>query len=265
MIDPHAFDWLAADYDATFTNTRLGRLLRDRVQTIFAHYFQTGDHVLELTCGTGEDAVWLAQRGVFVTATDGSAEMVALTAQKAVRTHVKDNVDVAQLSWQQLVDQPQQSVTQGTFTGIFSNFGGVNTINNWRALAEALARIAQPGATLIFVVMGPYCPWELVWHLLHGEWATAVRRFKKNALATIGNNTLPIWYPSARQLRRDFSPWFSHISTESLGLWLPPSYLGHLVDRWPSLFARLNQLERKTARLTGGAGDHFVLLLRRRP
>jgi SAM-dependent methyltransferase len=264
MIDPKAFDAFAADYDGAFTNTRLGRMLRDRVQAIFARHFQPGDYVLELTCGTGEDAVWLAQRGIFVTATDSSAGMVALTAQKAAQAYVEEQINVAQLSLQQLANQPQQVVKQTAFAGVFSNFGGLNTIGNWRPLAASLAQITQPGATVILVAMGPYCPWELFWHLIHGEWKTAVRRFKKNAPATIGGSVIPIWYPSARRLRHDFSPWFSHMQTESLGLWLPPSYLGHLVDRWTCLFVLLNQLEQKTARLTGGLGDHYVLLLKRK-
>jgi hypothetical protein len=51
---------------------------------------------------------------------------------------------------------------------------------------------------------------------------------------------------------------------ESLGLWLPPTYLGHLVNRRPRLFGALNRLERVTAPLTSGWGDHYMLLLERR-
>ena len=277
MIDSTAFDAFAAEYDNDFTNSRLGRLLRDRTQSIFAQHFQSGDQVLDLACGTGEDAIWLAQRGVFVTATDGSAAMVAVTAQKAAQAEVNGRINAIQIALQQVVNQPQavdaerqkaafhaERGTSGTiFDGVFSNFGGLNTIGDWQPLAAALAQITQPGAMLILVVMGPYCPWEFGWHLLHGELKTAVRRLRKNAPATIGDNIIPIWYPSARRLRRDFSSWFSHRQTQSLGLWLPPSYLSHLVDRWPHLFSRLNQLEKKTARLTSGWGDHYVLLLER--
>jgi hypothetical protein len=44
---------------------------------------------------------------------------------------------------------------------------------------------------------------------------------------------------------------------------LPPSYLEHLVVRRPGLFNRLARLERRTAHLTGGWGDHYVLVLQR--
>ena len=102
-FDSAAFDAFAADYDATFTDSTLGRLLRPRVWEVLAQHFQPGDHILELACGTGEDAVWLAQRGLHVTATDGSVQMVAQTQAKAQAAGVKEQVNAVQMSLQQLV------------------------------------------------------------------------------------------------------------------------------------------------------------------
>ena len=82
-INPAVFDTFAETYDDDFTHSLLGRLLRPRVWDILAQHFTAGQHILELTCGTGEDAVWLARRGVHVTATDGSAEMVKKAKAKA--------------------------------------------------------------------------------------------------------------------------------------------------------------------------------------
>ena len=67
---PSAFDAFASTYDTDFTHTHLGQLLRQRVWRVLAQQFHAGQHILELTCGTGEDAVWLAQQGANVTATD---------------------------------------------------------------------------------------------------------------------------------------------------------------------------------------------------
>jgi hypothetical protein len=92
MPSSSAFDAFAADYDATFTHTALGQRLRRRVWRVLADYFQAGQTVLELACGTGEDAVWLAQRGLTVTATDGSAEMVRATAVKAQQNNLSHRI-----------------------------------------------------------------------------------------------------------------------------------------------------------------------------
>ncbi len=116
----------------------------------------------------------------------------------------------------------------------------------------------------MLVPMGPFCPWEIGWYLAHGQPRQAFRRFSQNgAPAKIGAAVIPIWYPSAGRLRADFAPWFTHQETHSLELWLPPSYLDHFVNRWPGLFRRLNRFEKATARLTGGWGDHYVIVFKR--
>lgn len=257
--DGAAFDAFAAEYDATFSQRALGRLLRRRVWAALAGQARAGEHVLELACGTGEDAIWLAQQGLRVTATDGSPQMLAVAAQKTRRAGVEDRVSFAQFD----IGTPQ-SFPHNPFDGVLSNFGGLNVLADWRPLAEYLAPVVKPGGWLLLVPMGPFCPWEFGWHLAHGDWRTALRRWRPPAYARIGETDIPIWYPPARRLRQDFAPWFRHTRTESLGLWLPPSYLAHLVDRHPRLFSRLDRFERITARITRGWGDHYIMVLRRR-
>ena len=305
-IDTHAFDAFAGDYDHDFTHSILGQLLRPRVWTKLAEHFRPGDHVLELTCGTGEDAVWLAKQGIRVTATDGSAAMVREAKAKA--EGVSDKVTAIQFSLQEVFSgqrsvvsgqpvadshQPSAISSQPTvdenavndqssisnlqspvlhspffilhspFFGVFSNFGGLNTINQWRDLAESLARLIKPGGKAVLVPMGPICPWEIGWYLLHGRPKIAFRRLGV-ASAQIGDATIPIWYPSAKQLKADFAPWFKYLETESLGLLLPPSYLDHFVERWPGIFAKLNRLEKMISRLTRDWGDHYIITFERK-
>lgn len=254
------FDAFAPTYDADFTHTPLGQMLRQRVWQILPHYFRPGQHILELACGTGEDAIWLAQRGLRVTAVDGSPAMCRQTAAKAQQSNLANRIQVQTVTWQDLIAQTVP--LPGPFDGILSNFGGLNATYDWAALARALSQLVRPGAYLILVPMGPFCPWEIAWHLLHGQPRVAFRRRQHTpALAQIGSTQIPVWYPSWRTLRQQFSPWFRYRRTFSLGLWLPPSYLGHLVPRWPRFFAALNRLESAAAHLTAGIGDHYILVL----
>jgi SAM-dependent methyltransferase len=257
--DPAVFDELAADYDAGFTHTLLGRMLRRRVWSVLGSCFRPGQHVLELACGTGEDAVWLARRGVRVTATDGAAAMIAATVSKVETAGLRAAVHTRRLSLQQVA----AGEMSGTFDGALSNFGGLNSVGDWRPLAQALAGLVRPGGRVVLVVMGPYCPWEVAWYLLHGRARDAFRRLRQPATAKIGKAIMPVWYPAAGRLQRDFAPWFRPRQSQSLGLLLPPSYLRHLVECYPRLFARLNRLERTTARLTAPWGDHYILTLER--
>jgi ubiquinone/menaquinone biosynthesis C-methylase UbiE len=263
QIVPDAFNAAAASYDDEFTNTPLGRLLRRRVWRHLGRCFPSGSRVLELACGTGEDAVWLAEQGVQVTATDGSSEMVQVTREKAQARQVAGRVSARAVSLQMIIDQPEQIASAATFDGVFSNFGGLNVIQDWAGLAAALSPLVRPGGMALLVPMGPHCPWEIGWYLLHRQPDDAFRRWRKSAEATIGPATIPIWYPAARALRGAFAPWFEHVSTRSLGFWLPPSYLGQFVNARPGLFTWLNRFEQRTGRITGGWGDHYIMELRR--
>jgi len=71
-----AFDSIAETYDQLFTNSKVGRAQRDVVWQRAAHLFPCGGRILELNCGTGEDAVFLAERGIEVTACDASVLMI---------------------------------------------------------------------------------------------------------------------------------------------------------------------------------------------
>src|SRR3546814_1016892 len=57
----------------------------------------------------------------------------------------------------------------GTFDGIYSNFGPMNCVPDLDAAAEDCARLLAPGGALVFSVMGRICPWELGHYALRGR------------------------------------------------------------------------------------------------
>jgi SAM-dependent methyltransferase len=269
-VSSHGYDWtfvgesasafnsVAEHYDDKFSHTALGRELRARVWQRLAARFPANSRILELNCGTGEDAGWLAKHGVAVVATDVSPAMLALAQHKTAGTPVKVmRLDLA---------RPQADFVAGSFDGAFSNFGGLNCVADLRPLAQALARWLKPEAVLILVVMGPLCPWEILWYLLHLQLRTAFRRWARDGIAAhIGEQTIKVYYPWPGELRHIFAPEFRMVQMTGLGVLLPPSQLGHLVERWPGLFKRLARLE---GRLAGRfpatlLNDHYLLELER--
>ena len=79
-----AFDSSAADYDRHEANP-IRRWVRSFMRERLGTLFQSGDTVLELNCGTGDDALFLAHRGVRVRAVDASAAMIELLHGKVER------------------------------------------------------------------------------------------------------------------------------------------------------------------------------------
>ena len=260
---PAAFDGAAAEYDSVFTRTLAGRWLRARVWERLEVHFQPGMRVLELGCGTGEDAVWLARRGVRVLGTDASATMLAIAREKAARAGLADLTAFRTLD---LANLPGADEIGAGFDGVLSDFGALNCIGDWRAPAEWLGRAVRPGGRAVLVVMGPWCPWEIAWHAVHGKFGTAFRRLRRNGVdAVVSGQPVHVWYPPPGRLRRDFGPWFRSIGTHAVGALLPPPYINGVVERRPRLFARLAALERRA-----GAhwpfnvlNDHYLIELER--
>lgn len=258
----HPFDAVAATYDRDFTDRRLGIWLRDMV---WEHIpFHAGQHILELGCGTGEDAIRLAKRGVRVTATDASATMLETAEDKSRVAGLLQPIAFQQLDMNQL--NPLSRGSDSTFDGALANFGALNCVSDRRELAEYLAHYTLEGAKIVLVVMGPLCLWEILWHVLHMQPGQAFRRFRSGETAHVGDGEkIPVWYPSPRRLRSEFAPYFRHRQTIGIGTLLPPSYLAHLVDRWPGIFSRLAAIDRRW----GGNfpmtwfNDHYISVMER--
>jgi cyclopropane fatty-acyl-phospholipid synthase-like methyltransferase len=178
MIDTHtaAFDSVGTTYDDAFTTTMLGETYRARTQTRLAQ-FRVGMRVLELGCGTGEDAVWLAQRGVHVIATDVSLAMLEQTRIKARRAGVEHLIET------RLLDLNEPSLdTNECFDGAFSNFGALNCVRDLARVARWLAARVKPNGLVILVVMGPLCPWEIAAHAMHRDLQGAMRRLRRQGV-----------------------------------------------------------------------------------
>ncbi len=265
-----AFDSVAARYDADFTTTTLGRWLREFVWQELATAFVPGDAVLELGCGTGEDALWLARRGVRVLATDVAPAMLAVAQQKATAAGLTAALDFAVLDLA-AVDRampfPASEKVVPPLAGVFSNFGALNCLADWRPLAAALASWVRPGGKLVFVVMGRFCPWEVLTYALRGRLSTACRRLQPRVRAQVGGRDLLLTYPTPRTLAAAFAPAFVPRARCGLGVFLPPSYHAARVERWPRTFGLLHWLEARlrSTWLASQLNDHFLLVLERTP
>lgn len=271
-----AFDSIAAEYDQEFTHTRLARVLREKVWSRLSANFKVGDHILELNCGTGEDAAWLAQHGMTVIATDVSTAMLEVAQQKAQRAGMSQWIEIrwldlsgAQTGFEAFTGSAwlakpaaSSSPDSARFDGVLSNFGGLNCVRDLRPLASMLSEVVKPGGRLILVPMNRWCLWESIWHGLHLQPRLALRRLQRDGVdATVGNGKAHVWYPSIRSLRQVFGPTFKLRRVIGLGVFLPPSYLESVVARRPRLFNLLTRLERATAARFpfNRLADHVIL------
>ena len=77
------FDDLAASYDTDIAGNEITIRMREIFRRALLDSFHPGERLVEIGCGTGIDAVWLAEQGLEVVATDISQGMVDRVAEKA--------------------------------------------------------------------------------------------------------------------------------------------------------------------------------------
>jgi SAM-dependent methyltransferase len=251
------FDALAEAYDRQFTHTAIGRMMREAVWARCAARFAAGSRVLEMNCGTGEDAAWLVQHGIEVLATDASPAMLGVARAKLAARPQRANARVARLAWEDL-----GSLEEAAFDGALSNFGGLNCVPDLRGAATALAARLRPGAVAILCIMGPLVPWEWLWYLAQGQPAKAFRRLRRGGTVWSG---MAVHYPSVATTRRSFWPEFRELRRSALGALLPPPYAQNRLGRFPRAIAALNRAERRAETLwpLPGFADHYVIELQR--
>jgi SAM-dependent methyltransferase len=252
-----AFDSAATGYDIGFTRTAIGAAMRSAVWARCAARFPAGSHILEMNCGTGEDALWLAGRGIAVLATDVSPAMLQIAANKLAAAPAPAAVRFERLAWEDL-----ESFAAGPFDGVLSNFGGLNCVADLKAAARALGPKMRAGATAILCIMGPVVPWEWVWFLGHGDPRRAFRRLRRGGARWSG---ITIHYPSIATTRRAFRPQFRVSRVSALGALLPPPYIEKWIGRHPRTLAALDRLERRfeTRWPLPQLADHYVIELER--
>jgi ubiquinone/menaquinone biosynthesis C-methylase UbiE len=255
-----AFDTIAEQYDDLFTRSLIGRAQRDAVWNVLRATFPAGSRMLELNCGTGEDALFLSRMGVSVYACDASAQMISVAKQRAASGTLGTQVQFEIRPTEQ-VDELQAEL----FDGVLSNFSGLNCVADLSDTARSLARLTKPGARMVLCLSSRVCCWETAWFLAHADTSRAFRRWKGMTKATLGEIALTVRYPTVREVTRLFTPAFALCSCKAIGLTVPPSYVEHLARKRPTLLRKLQAIDKAIAGwpVLREMGDHMLLVFER--
>jgi len=217
---------------------------------------------LDLNCGTGTDALWLAQQGYRVRATDISPKMVAVAQAKLQAAGWAERAQATVLDLRHLSAASLQLAEVPML--VLSNFGGLNCLSptELAIFGEKMSSLLAPGGHFVAVVMGRFCWQESLYFLLKNRWHTAFRRLRRGPVAARLDEqiTVPTWYYTPRAFCRFFPDMEAKILCP-VGFWLPPSYLDEAFRRWPRLLCWLNWAERICGKISvlAWGSDHFLV------
>jgi len=258
------FNSIAQVYDTDFTYSQTGMLQRERVYYYLKKNLANRSNVsvLELNCGTGEDAVWLAKQGCTVLATDISETMILVAKEKVFKHKLEAKITCKALSIEQL-SQLDASVK---YDFIFSDFGGLNCVapENLKKISPSLQRLLKPNGRFIGVVMSRFCWWETLYFTLKGQFKKAWRRRAKEAIAAPLTPTTIVdtWYYSPKEFSGLLQAEFDGQEVHPVGFMLPPSYLDNWFKNKPFLMQILNRLEKISPSFCSKWSDHYMIVLR---
>jgi ubiquinone/menaquinone biosynthesis C-methylase UbiE len=261
-----AFDIAAAGYDENFTHSLIGTEQRNTARRYLSKFLEGKKNlqILEINCGTGEDALWLAGHGHHVMATDQSPAMIA-EAKKKIAGAESNSPEFFICSFSELGEKFKEK----KFDLVFSNFAGLNCVNEAEiiALNKTLLSVLHDDGDLAIVVFGKRSLWESFTYLLKASPRKAFRRWKKSpSFAAFDNfgDGQPVYYYSVGDWQEMLAP-FCLVEKKPVGLFIPPSYLEAAMKKHPGLFRSLVRLDKQGAKISGlsSLADHVYLLFKK--
>jgi len=254
------FDIAAKNYDKVFSFSEIGKAQRNRVyQYLDKHILQQEKlNILELNCGTGEDAIYFSEKGHHVVATDISNEMIRIASNKN-----------SKIQFQQ---QDINTITSETFSEkfdfIFSNFGGLNCISKQQlhSFLKVSAKLLNQNGKLALVIMPKKCLWERVYFILKGQFENAFRRnTNESVFANVDGVTVPTWYLNPKDIVTLARESYKAKLIKPIGICIPPSYLEPFFTNKKGFLKLLIKTESLFSnRFWAKYADHYLITLQKK-
>jgi ubiquinone/menaquinone biosynthesis C-methylase UbiE len=258
-----AFNAQSVIFDEQYSGNRIIQYKRSRVRDQLKKYLQPASRILELNAGTGEDAIFLAQQGHHVHATDLSAGMQFKLSEKLAGRQFRGSVSQELCSFTAL----SAIKNKGPYDCIFSNFAGLNCTGQLDLVLSAFDSLLKPGGIIVLVILPKFCLWEALM-VFKGKFRTATRRFfsSKGRKAKIDGASFTCWYYSPGFVKRMLGIKFKLLNIEGLCSLVPPSYIENFPDRYPDIYSYLCRAENrlKSRWPWKYLGDYYIISFRKK-
>lgn len=255
-----SFDKAAQNYDATFTNTAIGKMQRNLVYKQLSKQLTSVKNILEINCGTGEDAIWLTKQNFNITATDISPKMIEVAKNKATL----DNLNFITAD----IKTIHSSLGGQKFDLIFSNFGGLNCLSKQELeqfIQDSKMMLSEKGK-MVLVIMPKNTLWEQFYFLAKAQFSSVYRRKKEFSIADVDGEKVSTYYYNPKDIVNLAGNDFELVDQNPIGFFVPPSYLENFFRNKKGLLRFLGSIEKGISNRSflSKYADHYIITLQKR-
>lgn len=236
----------AETYGEVFAETLIGRMTREVVWEALDAGFKPGSRVLEVNCGTGIDAIHLARRGVSVLACDISPRMVEIARESAEEAGVHPRPSFRVLPTEQLATLESELKLDGAF----SNFCGLNCVQDLPGVGRNLARLIKPGSPVIICMLGRFILWEKLRYFLRADWKNVFQNIQASD-SVASKSGVKVHFYSRKKIVESFAPGFKLRRFKGIAIAVPPSNMDHWARRFPAIARALGKIDRVICNVPG--------------
>jgi ubiquinone/menaquinone biosynthesis C-methylase UbiE len=258
-----AFNKQSPFFDAIYSSNSIIKYKRERVRSHVQKFLKPNSAILEINAGTGEDAVFFAQQGHRVHATDIAAGMREVLVEKAKKNGLAAQITNELCSFTTLENLQKKE----EYDLIFSNFAGLNCTHELKKVLDSFSPLLKSGGIVTMVLLPKFCLWETLM-VCKGKFKTAFRRFfsKRGRISHIEGEYFRCWYYNPSYIIRHLKDSFNLIGLEGLCTIVPPSYIEHFAEKHPRTFGFLkgkeDQLKDKWP--WKFVGDYYIISLKKK-
>lgn len=258
-----AFSLQSKIFDELYRGNSIIQYKRERVRAVVQEFAKKNGAVLELNSGTGEDAIWFAEQGYTVHATDISKGMQDTLKAKVNALNLQEKVSTEIISFTDLEHLKERK----EYDLIFSNFAGLNCTGELDKVLHSFSSLLKTKSIAVLVILPKFCLWEFLL-IFKGKFKTAFRRFfsSKGASANIEGTYFRCWYYNPSYVIKHLQSQFTVLRVEGLCTIVPPSYIEGFAEKRPGLFSFLKTKENKWKRNWPwkSIGDYYIIALQKK-
>jgi SAM-dependent methyltransferase len=218
-----AFNRVAPSMDEVTLRNPINAWMRRVNMEEIRQAFPSGSRLLELGCGTAQDAVELARAGCEILALDLSEAMVDVARKKVRALGLQDKVIVVCGRSREAARFARES-PWSMFDGAYANFS-LTYEESLRDVASAVHGLVRPGGTFAFTLPSRVVLSELLLYGLQLRFAKMLWRLHVPLLKDVRGSILQIRAYVPGEVRAELRGLFELESLRGIPTFLPPVYL----------------------------------------